>query len=309
MQPREEKARDIACGKWPAILGKWLDERALAGRHTACPMCGGKDRWRFDNKGGNGTWICSHCGAGDGLQLLQHLNNWAFQEAAQYVESVAGKFVSAPIKQPRGEADIRADLRNVWEAGQRVVVGDPVHAYLVARCRIVEVSAGLRYHPALPYFHEDGKATKHPAMLAQVIGADNTPVSIHRTYLTGDGKKADLPIAKKLMTPVRKMENVAIRLARPADGWLGVAEGIETSLCASARYRIPVWSCVSAGLLETFRPPEGIKMVTVFGDNDTSFTGQASAYKLARALVALGIDCTVCIPQTAGHDWADEVIA
>ena len=36
-----------------------------------CPMCGGKDRFRFDDKGGRGTWICSQCGAGDEIELVK----------------------------------------------------------------------------------------------------------------------------------------------------------------------------------------------------------------------------------------------
>ncbi len=29
----------------------------------------GKTRFRFDDKEGRGTWICNHCGAGDGADL------------------------------------------------------------------------------------------------------------------------------------------------------------------------------------------------------------------------------------------------
>jgi hypothetical protein len=36
-------------------------------RHQACPVCGGSDRFRFDDKEGRGTWFCNQCGAGDGL--------------------------------------------------------------------------------------------------------------------------------------------------------------------------------------------------------------------------------------------------
>lgn len=305
MQQRES-ARDLAAGKWAGILGRWLEGRALAGKHGPCPICQGKDRFRFDDKEGAGTWICSHCGAGDGFHLLQKINSWSFQEAAKHVEGIVGNIQARAIKQERQEGDIRSDLRKLWEGATKVVTGDPVWHYLERRCGITSAPMGVRYHPALAYFHDDGRVTTHPAMLAQVLGCDGAPLSIHRTYLTEAGEKAKVPTAKKLMTPVRKLDNVAIRLARPIDGWLGVAEGIETALCASRRYSVPVWACVSAGLMETFRPPEGVEMLTIFGDNDTSFTGQASAYKLARVIAALGIECRVAIPSVAGTDWADE---
>ena len=40
-------------------------------RHQACPVCGGSDRFRFDDKEGRGTWFCNQCGAGDGLKLVE----------------------------------------------------------------------------------------------------------------------------------------------------------------------------------------------------------------------------------------------
>lgn len=302
--PLHDSARDIAQGKWHGILGRWLDDRALKGKHTACPLCGGKDRWRLDDKEGHGTWICSHCGAGDGFHLLQKLNNWSFAEAAKYVEQMAGKVQAKQVQQRESAESVLANLRRIWGASTKIIKGDPAWLYLSNRCGIESVPLGLRMHAAMPYRHEDGKITKHPALLAQVVGHDNAPVSIHRTYLTTDGKKADVPQPKKLMTPVRRMENVAIRLARPVDGWLGVAEGIETALCAGKRHNVPVWACISAGLMESFLPPPDVQMLTVFGDNDTSYTGQASAYSLARKVVNAGFMCTVAIPAAPG-DWAD----
>jgi putative DNA primase/helicase len=303
MQQREP-ARDLAQGKWHGILGQWLDDRALTGKHTACPLCGGKDRWRLDDKEGSGSWICSHCGAGDGFHLLQKLNNWSFQEAAQFVEKMAGKVQAKQIQQRESAETVLSKLRRIWGASSKIVEGDPAWLYLVNRCGIETVPLGLRMHPAMPYKHEDGTVTKHPAMLAQVVGHDSMPVSIHRTYLSESGTKADVPQPKKLMTPTRKMENVAIRLAKPVEGWLGVAEGIETALCAGKRHAMPVWSCISAGLMESFQAPAGIQLLTVFGDNDPSYTGQAAAYRLARATVNAGVECNVAIPPGHG-DWAD----
>ena len=50
-----EKAR----GRWPYILES-LDICAsyLKDKHGPCPVCGGKDRFRFDNKDGLGTFYC-----------------------------------------------------------------------------------------------------------------------------------------------------------------------------------------------------------------------------------------------------------
>lgn len=303
---RTEPARELARGKWAGLLGKWLDERAIAGKHGPCPMCkGGTDRFRFDDKDGAGTWICSHCGAGDGLHLLQALMGCEFPEAAQYVEQHAGKVIAREVKAQRSEEDIREALRAVWTAGKPLEPGDPVMLYLAARSGITAPPAGVRYHPALPHVDDDGVRTTHPAMLAQVLGDDRKPVTIHRTWLTADGKKAAIDKPKKMMTPTRKMGNVAVRLAPVADGWLGVAEGIETALAAARRHSVPVWACCTAGLLITFRPPPDVKLLAIYGDNDRSFTGQSAAYELARAVTNIGVECRVIIPEEQGADWAD----
>ena len=62
--------RTVAAGRWRSILSTLgMDDKALSGKHCACPMCGGKDRFRFDDKDGRGTFFCSGCGAGDGVKL------------------------------------------------------------------------------------------------------------------------------------------------------------------------------------------------------------------------------------------------
>jgi putative DNA primase/helicase len=95
-------------------------------------------------------------------------------------------------------------------------------------------------------------------------------------------------------------------------GTLGVAEGIETALAAWVLDGkiFPVWSCINAGQLEKFEPPEGTKNLAIFGDNDKTFTGQAAAYALAKRLSnrANPVRCSVLIPTVEGWDWNDKLI-
>ncbi|MGJ0625115.1 primase-helicase zinc-binding domain-containing protein, partial [Xenorhabdus bovienii] len=60
-----------ANGRWYYILGNLGVSVPENHRHGACPKCGGKDRFRFDDKNGKGTWFCNHCGSGDGLDLIK----------------------------------------------------------------------------------------------------------------------------------------------------------------------------------------------------------------------------------------------
>jgi putative DNA primase/helicase len=70
------------------------------------------------------------------------------------------------------------------------------------------------------------------------------------------------------------------------------------------RFGVPVWSCVSSSLMESWAPPEGIKRVIVFGDNDANATGQAAAWSLAHRLNVEGLHVEVRIPDLEG-DWND----
>ena len=69
--------KNAANGKWREILSSaGIDTSLLKNHHSPCPGCGGKDRFRFDDLNGDGTFICSRGGrgeiAGDGFDLLMH---------------------------------------------------------------------------------------------------------------------------------------------------------------------------------------------------------------------------------------------
>jgi putative DNA primase/helicase len=76
---------------WPDVLARLgIPETSLRNKHGPCPACGGKDRFRFDNKRGRGDFICNQCGAGDGFKLLQLSYGWSFSEARNRVIAAAG---------------------------------------------------------------------------------------------------------------------------------------------------------------------------------------------------------------------------
>lgn len=303
----DRTASEVATGRWDYILAALgVDETFLRNKHGACPMCGGKDRFRYDNKAGRGTWICNQCGAGDGYKLLQMLHGWSFRVAAEEVRIAVGDSMAAePVKSDDDEARKAASIRKVWSETEPVESGDPVWKYLNRRLGLDLVPASLRYHPALAYRHDDGSVTHHPAMVAAVTYPDGKGATLHRTYLTSDGGKASVSAPKKLM-PGKPLQSACIKLGGYSDV-LGVAEGIETALAASRLFGVPVWSCVSSSLMETWERPSDVRRVIVFGDNDSKFGGQAAAYRIAHKLACAGIEAEVRIPETAGTDWADKV--
>ena len=303
---------EAARGRWQGILGAHLTERTVRGKHGPCPTCQGRDRFRLDDYRGRGDSFCSHCGARDGIGLVMDIQNLDFKAACDWVLGNVGRVrkIVEPAQKKTTE-DLKADLRRVWSGGQRVTEGDPVWTYLHHRCGIKTVPDNIRFHPALDYYGDAGERSTHPAMLASVMDSTGRCLSVHRTYLTSTGEKAAVKTARKLMPPSDRLHNVAIRLAPVDNGWLAVAEGVETALAYSTLWGVPCWSTVSAGLLESFSPPEGVTLLTIAGDNDRSYTGQASAFKLAKRLVQERpeIEVRVHLPIGEGSDFADDFSA
>lgn len=304
--------RDRARGQWKGILpALGIAPQYLTGKHGPCPICReGKDRFRFDNRDGYGTWICTRCGSGDGAALVMAVQRLDFPSAAKLIE---GQLGSVPVDAPARLQDperVRAANNRLWSGSRPVTPGDPVGLYLARRVDLSVFPACLRYSARTRYQDGlEGEASWHPAMIARVVGADGRPVTLHRTYLTADGQKADVPRQKKLMAGLDCLKGraAAVRLA-PVGEELGVAEGIETALSAAALFGVPCWALISKGNLQQWEPPAEVRTLHIFGDADENFVGQAAAYALAERLHrGRKLDrITVRLPDREGEDWNDQ---
>jgi putative DNA primase/helicase len=301
----ETNPTDLARGHWRYILTQFdVPEAALTGKHTACPSCGGEDRFRFDNKDGAGTFYCSGCGAGTGYALLMRLRGWDFPTALKEVKGLIKPDMKPDAPPAKiAEPERRASLNRLWKGGRHDA--PEVVKYLNKRgitTSIAQEAAGvLRYNEKT--WHRD----RHefvPAILAPVLGADRRPVSIHRTFLLGYGEKE-----RKMMPPVGDMAGAGVWFGPRSGESLLVAEGIETTLAAMQLYPgIDTGvSAISAHGLETFTPPPTVKTLHVIADNDSSFTGQKAAFALAHrmAMARKDLDVIVLMPKDADWDMLD----
>lgn len=294
--------REVARGRWPGILSALgLADSFMTGKHGPCPLCQGKDRWRWDDKDGRGTYFCSGCGAGDGVQLAMGITGLSFKDVAQRIEQLAGVVRQAAGKPGRTDDDKLQALRRVWKESRPLQCNDEVMHYLAGRgLRCYDLPGAIRYHPGLSY-RDDATAGTYAAMLALVAGPDGKSMSMHRTYLQ-DGRKAPVSAPKKLMQGL-PISGGAIRLT-PVSEVLGIAEGIETALASAQLFEVPVWSCISAQGVESFDPPAGVKEVLIFADNDANFAGQKAAYAAAHRLTLKGYEVEIHAPPAVG-DWLD----
>jgi putative DNA primase/helicase len=182
----------------------------------------------------------------------------------------------------------------------QVAEGDPVHRYLCSRLAVASfvVPECIRLHPAMPYLHEGEAVGSFPAMVAPLVNRAGEVLALHRTYLTEAGRKASVP------GPVKKLtRGTHIPLHRPADGALGIGEGIETSLAACLASDIPTVAAYSAGNLAAWEWPAALKRIVIFADHDKAGAEAADALR-SRAL-ASGLRVQTLTPETPGQDWAD----
>jgi putative DNA primase/helicase len=90
----------LARGRWGEILpALGIPPEHLTNRHGPCPGCGGRDRFRFDDKGGRGGFVCGGGGdvqTGDGFDLLMHVHGWSRQEVFRAVKEYLGLASTLP---------------------------------------------------------------------------------------------------------------------------------------------------------------------------------------------------------------------
>ncbi|EKP0297247.1 toprim domain-containing protein, partial [Aeromonas veronii] len=191
-----------ATGHWPDLLAAVGIDTPRGGKHGPCPTCGGKDRFRLDNKGGRGTWICNQCGAGDGLALVGLVTGKPIKEAAELIAPLVG--VSAGgldatererIHQQQQTRAGQEELRRHKAARRAAAImqdSEQAHAPYLARknlgvclCavnRILIRDAGENFPPAsliVPLYNEANELVN-----VQLIREDGT-----KRYLAGGQKQ------------------------------------------------------------------------------------------------------------------------
>jgi putative DNA primase/helicase len=309
---RRESVRDFASGRWRHVLAHFgVRPEVLDGEHHACPVCGGKDRFRFDDKDGRGTWFCNQCGAGDGIQLVIKITGLSFKQAALSVERFltnAGELPDREFRQKPDAALIKAQLNVAWQQAN-----DPLipYTYLMQRGVLAAMHGPSRPIDDLRGGHLAYYENKHfvamlPTMLALVRDPGGRPVSIHRTYMKPDGTRA-----KKLMRSVESVAGAAVRLRSIEDGTLVVGEGIESTLAGAEQVGsgMGAWALLSAGNMSVWQVPHEVQRLIICADNDRNFVGQAAAFALAKRAAGMPkrrIAVEVIVPREPDSDMLDQ---
>ncbi len=295
----KEVVKRHASGRWHEILDHLCPELGQAlqrpGKHTKCPVHGGKnaDAFRlFPDYNSTGGGVCNTCGKmSDGIAMIMWLTGWTFVETVEVVAQTIGlepassdqpkRILPEPVIIDTSEEDRKAaekfchSLNRTWN--QTVALdhpdAEPVRLYLARRgLNTRDLPLTLRYHPALSYFDSDKERVtgNWPAMVALVQDIRGKPITLHRTYLTNDGKKAPVGSPKKLMMYPkidRDLCGASIRLA-PQSSCMGVTEGLETGLSVMQAVGQPIWVAINTTLMETIDLPSECHTAIAWADKD-----------------------------------------
>ena len=293
-----------ACGHWPELLAAVGIDIPRRGKHGPCPVCGGRDRFRLDDKGGRGTWICNQCGSGDGLDLVCRVLSTTPKAAAELLAPLvglsAGGLDTAESERIRQQQQAKADQDRKRSEQQRqkaarraaAIVGDVargVSPYLTAKglewpqatINRTLIREGGENFPAgslvIPLTNEAGALVN-----VQLIRADGT-----KRYLAG-GQKAGA---------FHRIEGGEL---------VAICEGHATGLSVHLAIGATVYCAMDCGNLaavaQIARRQHPKARILLCGDNDEHTQGNPGKTKAEHAATAIG--ARVALPPVHG-DWND----
>ncbi|EOI3426150.1 primase-helicase zinc-binding domain-containing protein [Cronobacter dublinensis] len=285
-----------ACGHWPRILPA-LGVKVIKNRHQACPVCGGSDRFRFDDKEGRGTWFCNQCGAGDGLKLIEKVFGVKPAEAARKVDAVTGNL-------PPVDPEVIAVDTAETEASRREAAA--LAADIMAKVRLTSGNAYLsrkgladRECLTLTTMHKTGGVTYRSGDVAVPL-YDESGSLVNLQLINADGLK------RTLKGGAVKGACHTIEGKKQAGKRLWIAEGYATALTVHHLTGETVMVALSSvnllSLASLARQQHPACQIVIAADRDLNGVGQTSAAAAAEAC-----EGTVALPPVFG-DWNDAFV-
>ena len=214
---------------------------------------------------GSIVWLCHRCG---------DRGAWRAETFARHHTPAKPTRPSQPEPDLSQQERHNKTMRAILDGCRSITPDDAAGRYLASRGLPIPEGA-VFFHPRLR--HREGQ--HWPGMVAVVTDAPtNEPMTLHRTYLTPEGRKAPVTPRRAILAGGRKKGGV-IRLSHDADIGLGLglAEGIETALSAIARGWSPVWATIDASNLAAFPVLPGVEALTAFVDHDPAGTAAFSS--------------------------------
>ncbi len=300
---REVKLK--ANGQWQAILSH-LGAEVPLNTHTACPHCGGKDRFRFDNKDGNGTFICNQCGSGDGLDLVQRVLGVSVTEAAKEVANIIGIDTrsACPPAYRRSEIKAQQDELKAQQAEKQANEKREKHKRFIERYNrtIANVQRGRSDYLKAKGLHGfEMDLLQDGSLIIPLLDAGGVITGAQTIKPNGDKRLLSDSAKSGSYYPINEPVNVSTVI---------IAEGLATALtCHLIQPEAHTVAAIDAGNLihvaKVMRVKYPESKIIIAGDNDIK-PGQDNTGKLAAEKAAKVVNGVAVLPPTDDKaDWDD----
>jgi putative DNA primase/helicase len=297
-----EDARHLANGKWFKILTDLggVNPDCLQNKHGPCPLCSDKpdsDRWRWDDRNGDGGGYCNQCGgkqqsggAISGFDLLMRSKGWDFIEAANEVK----RFLGADATDSRPPATKRGKPARIPDKPPEHTPPPPL-GRAVLQWPYTELDGSVCYW--IQRFEDASKPDKR---------GKPKKTMVHRTWIDGQWhfpKKSD-PFTSEWPSP-RPLLGQHELIRRPEAPVL-LVEG-ETTYDAACllfpNHVVLTWSNGSKAVGHVNWSPLDGRNVTIWPDNDLD--GEQCTVKLIGILQAVGANSVSAVnpPEDAPQGW------
>lgn len=241
----------------------------------------------------SGNTLLAKCHAGcDFIHIIDALKGMGLLDGT----GIYSENTSLQSKQP----DYSEYALKLW--GQsRLASGTLTEIYLRSRGYTGAIPDTLQFHPSLKH---RPSGVKHPAMVAGIsVYPSHDIVSIHRTYLSHDGKSKAPVESPKMM--LGAASGGAVRFGSCEGDTLWVAEGIESALSIFLASGEPVWAALSTSGMKAVELPPVNLLPRLYIAADHDDTGIGAANTLAAREMAIGREVHVAIPPVPGQDFND----
>ncbi len=288
-----QSVKKSAMYHWENLLPACGIDIPAKGKHGACPICGGTDRFHFIDDHHNGNWHCRQCDApnyGDGLDLVAKTKGISILEAAKVVATV----LALPLHELKPAKEIIQTTQPIAEkvAALMALTVAGKFPYLTAKglhCsnqRLLEDGSLL-----LPLRTLDKKVTG-----AQIIKPDGT-----KKLLSGSQKKSAF---------------IALSEMEEHPGTVIITEGYATALTVSQLHQGTVLAAIDAGNLlsvaQSVREHWPDTKIIIAADNDWHLPDELDKNgkpiknigKIAAEKTAIAINGWVTLPpMELKTDW------
>ncbi|MND56793.1 DNA primase TraC [compost metagenome] len=280
-------------GVWRQTLEGYGCKLPNGRHHGPCPVCGGKDRFRFDDKDGRGTWFCSQCDpqSGGGLLLLsRYLGKPTIETAKELIGQDMPRTVAPVRKHSATDEQMREELRKRAKRGAVMLMEHSMPA-------------------SHSYMNGKGLLGEWPVNSQIMMGADQERIEPGALLLVPVYKSGELVNVQKITTEGKKrpiyggdMSGVC-HVITGTGKIIAITEGFATGVTVNRMTNAITYVAFNTSNLMAItaqaRAENPKANIVIFADNDEHGAGLKYAEE-----AAIPVNAKIALPPEIG-DWDD----